>query len=115
MGLPNSKRVSSRIPELNSLYVYDTRHEVKEVVKRLQPSVYRYTVNGFVLQDEGIYTYHKTLVLDGVRKGITIVTKEHRITKIKEFFKEVEKDIPIASFKSATASPHNLNIKYLAK
>lgn len=115
MGVSDVKRVSSRVPELDSLYVYHTRHEVKEVVKRLQPSVYRYTVNGVVLQDDGIYTYHKTLVLDGVRKGITIVTKEHRITKIKDFFKAVEKDIPLASFKTATATPHNLNIKYLAK
>lgn len=121
MDLSNRSTVSKKIPEIDSLYVYHTRHEVKKLVQRQQPGEnYRYKNHkALEVADEGeIYIYHRTATIDGVRKGVTIVTKEHRKTKIDTFIKDSLKllnDKQKEIFKTAKQSPTELGFYYLAQ
>lgn len=121
MDLSNRSTVSKKIPEIDSLYVYHTRHEVKKLVQRQQPGEnYRYKNHkALEVADEGeIYIYHRTAIVDGVRKGVTIVTKEHRKGEIDKFISNSIKLLNADQkqlFKTAKNSPTELGIYYLAK
>lgn len=119
MRVQERSSVNPRVPELDALYVYKTRHKAP-FTQRLQESAgYVYSDSQAVQKSEEneIYIYHQTFEVDGVSNGITMVTKEKRKTKVKQFFEdaidEVSKDTKMTnSFKLAKLSPSQIGIYY---
>ena len=116
-----SKRKSStsRLPELDSLYVYSTKHKAKFTRYHQQGSGYRYTNHNAVIQaeEDEIYIYHMTVTIEGVCKGITIVTKNGKYREVQAFFKDSVDQIAndsqkLDKFKHAKTTPSELGILY---
>lgn len=112
--------ISNKIPNIDSLYVYQTRHKAK-FTRRLQLGTgYRYRIGKAVVlagEDE-IYTYHRTAIIDGVTHGITLVTKDSRYKVVQKWFNEqieaIESDKSLLDkFKKAKSSPRELGITYV--
>lgn len=111
---------SKRIPEIDSLYVYKTRHEVK-FIRRQQPGEgYRYTQDGAVLKaGEGeIHIYHRTVTINGITQGLTMVTKNGKFREVQKWFNEQvelikENEKLLTKFNSAKTTPSELGLKYL--
>lgn len=104
------RAVPKKLPELNALYVFHTSADIK-FRKKAQPE-YRYMSNGILLTAaEGTaYTYTRTVTIGGVKKGLTLVSLEHRKTVVEKFFKEsidrIKKEQELEDkFKSAMLSP----------
>lgn len=119
MDIPKRNSMHKRIPEIDSLYVYSTRHNAPFTQRQQPGEGYRYTTrNSIDRADEGeIYIYHQTVKIDGVVKGITIVTKDKRKTYVQKFFKDsvetIAKSKPqLQIFKEATQTPTQLGIYY---
>lgn len=119
MDLSNRATVSSKVPELDSLYVYKTNHEAEFTHREQLGTGYRYKSNKALMSagEDEIHVYHQTVEIDGVTKGITLVTKNDDEKAVKEFFKgsiELIENTPqlIKSFKSAKSTPQELSIRY---
>lgn len=110
---------SSKIPEIDSLYVYQTRHKVK-FTHRNQPGVgYRYTNHGAVLRagEDEIHIYHGTTEIRGVTKGLTMVTKDSDEIAVCNWFIEQTKliesdDKLFEKFSHAKSTPVELGLLY---
>lgn len=119
MDLSNRATVSKKIPEIDSIYAYKTRHTAPFTQRHQEGVGYRYS-NHKALESakEGeIYIYHQTALIDGVENGLTMVTKDKRKTIVQKFFKEsideIKKDGGLThQFKTAKASPSQLGIYY---
>lgn len=103
---------NSRFAELNEVYVWNTSAKI-DLTQVKQPA-FKYQENGEVkVAPAGkVYVYSKTIKVNGVSKGITMVSFEHRITKVKEFFNKVSKELDTKVFLKAQNKPVKLGLKY---
>lgn len=114
--IDNTRNVqsNSKYPEINHLYFWHTSAQID--FQQVQQKEYPYQEDGVIKTAEAgkVYVYSKTIKVKGVSKGLTLVSLEHRKTKIKEFFskaaKEIEKSPDI--FLKAQARPVKSGIKY---
>lgn len=110
---------SNRIPEIDSLYVYQTRHESK-FTHRQQPGIgYRYTNHNAMLSagEDEIHIYHRTVTIRGVTNGLTMITKNGKFREVQKWFKEqieaIENDDDLFNkFCHAKTTPAELGINY---
>lgn len=117
--ISNRSTISNKIPNIDSLYVYQTRHKAK-FTRRLQLGTgYRYRMNKAVVRagEDEIYTYHRTTVIDGVEHGLTLVTKDARYRAVQKWFNEqagvIAANKPLLDkFKKAKSTPRELGITY---
>lgn len=103
-------------PEIDSLYVYDTSMKIPFTQKK-QIAEYEYMMRGMkeTAPEGEVYTYTQTVTIDGVKKGLTLVTKDGRKTYVKKFFKESIKQIKedkLDKFRHAKARPSELGVRY---
>lgn len=117
--LSGRNTVSKKVPEIDSLYVYSTRHTVK-FTHRQQPGIgYRYT-NHKALERAGedeMHVYHRTAKIRGVKQGLTMVTKNPKFREVQRFFNEQIKAIEdddklFEKFSHAKTTPTELGIYY---
>ena len=95
MDLSKKDTVSSKVPELDSVYVYKTNQEAKFTHREQLGTGYRYKSHKALFQaaEDEIHIYHQTLVVDKVMRGVTVVTKCDKVTPVKALFSEVKKKI----------------------
>lgn len=117
-----SKRenIASKIPELDSLYVYKKKTETPFHHREQEGTGYRYKSHNVIYNggENEIHIYHQTATIDGVIKGLTMVTKNGNEKAVKKWFKEQVKTIEsdsklLAKFKAGKATPSELGIYYL--
>lgn len=104
-------------PKLDELYVYRTSSDIP-FRKKQQNAEYKYTDSGSIVTSNfgEIFTYAQTVTIDGVKRGLLMISKEARKTVIEKFFKEAVKSIKedklaLEKFKKAT-KPQTTGIKY---
>lgn len=120
MDISKRDTVSRRIPEIDSLYVYQTRHKTGFNQRQQSGDGYRYT-NHKAIEKAGegeIYIYHQTFVIDGIMKGLTLVTKDKRKTYVQKFFNDsissIKKDkYRLQIFKEAKQTPEQIGLYYM--
>lgn len=113
------KTRSNTIPEINMLYAYDTKHKAKFTHRHQRGIGYRY-MNHNVLERAGedeIHIYHRTAVIRGVTKGLTMVTKQSKFREVQRWFNEqiiaIEADDRLFDiFSHAKATPVQLGLRY---
>jgi hypothetical protein len=110
---------SKKIPEIDSLYVYETRHRIKFTHRHQKGIGYRYT-NHNALERAGedeIHIYHRTVTIRGVTKGLTMVTKQGKFREVQRWFNEqiiaIEgNDELFDIFSHAKTTPVQLGLRY---
>jgi hypothetical protein len=120
MDISNRKTVSKRIPELDSLYVYTTRHKVKLTHRKQEGIGYRYTVRNAILKaKEGeIHIYHRTAKIRGLTHGLTMVTKNAKFRDVQKWINEqiklIESDDKLFDkFSHAKPTPAELGLYFV--
>lgn len=120
MNIANRNTVSKRYAEIDSLYVYATHHKIKFTHRHQSGAGYPYFQNGVKRNagPEEIHIYHRTVIILGVSRGLTMVTKQSKYREAQRFFNESIKQIEesdelFEKFSHATSSPTELGIKYL--
>jgi hypothetical protein len=110
----------SRLPELDTLYVYKTSHEATFHHRVQEDEGYPYLLAGVPQhsKENEIHIYHMTVVIDDVMQGITIVTKQSKAKLLKKWLNDQVKVISDSpdltkSFKQAKERPTSLGIKYI--
>lgn len=119
IDLSNRSTTSRRIPEIDCMYAYATRHKAK-LTHRHEPGIgYRYTNHNAVIKaGEGeIHIYHCTVTIRGVCKGLTMVTKNAKFRDVQRFFNEqivaIEANDRLFNlFSNAKATPQDLGIYF---
>lgn len=119
IDISNRNTTSKTIPEIDSLYVYSTRHKIKFTHRHQQGMGYRYT-NHNALEKAGedeIHIYHRTAEIRGVTKGLTMVTKQSKVREVQKWFNEqikvIEADDSLFDvFSHAVATPVELKVYY---
>jgi hypothetical protein len=118
-SIANRQTVSKRIPEIDSLYVYDTRHIAKMTHRHQVGEGYRYLNKKAIMKAaEGeIHIYHRTATIRGVTNGITMVTKNSKVSDVTKWFKEQVEAIEnndnlFALFSAAKPTPSELGLFY---
>lgn len=113
MGVPKTK------PEIDSLYVYKTRSTFPFRQKK-QVAEYKYSNHGVpeVAKEGEIYSFVRTVEIDGVKRNLLMITKDSRKTYVEKFFKKAVKDIKdsqdiMEKFKSSGIRPTRLGIEYI--
>jgi hypothetical protein len=111
------KQSSKRIPEINSLYAYRTRHKAKFTHRHQAGSGYKYTNHNAILKssDDGVHIYHMTATIKGVTNGLTLVTHDSSTRRVRKFFTDQIKaikssDTAFDRFSHATSTPVELGI-----
>lgn len=119
MNIANRNTVSKRVPEIDSLYVYHTSHFVKFHHRHQPGTGYRYMSHKVLLQagEDEIHIYHRTATINGVSKGLTMVTKQSKVREVQKWFKEqialIEDDAKLFDkFSHAKSSPTQLGLFY---
>ena len=91
-----NKMASARyLPQIDSVYVYNLNRPV-DFTHREQPEEgYRYKNRHLLLQskENEIHIYHQSIEIDGVIKGITMVTLDGDEKRVKKFFKSISKEV----------------------
>jgi hypothetical protein len=120
MNISDRTTISKKIPEIDSLYVYKTRHKAKFTHRKQEGEGYRYTLKKAILRaSEGeIHIYHRAAEINGVMRGLTMVTKNDKFREVQKWFTEQIKEIKVdekltAKFMGAKYSPMELGIYYL--
>lgn len=110
---------SNSIPEIDSLYVYQTSHKVKFTHRHQLGIGYRYTNHGALLRagEDEIHIYHRTATIRGVTHGLTMVTKNNKFREVQRWFNEQiiainENDELFDKFRHAKATPQELGIYF---
>lgn len=110
---------SNKIPEIDSLYVYKTRHNIKFSHRNQPGTGYRYMNKKAVMKagEDEIHIYHRTAKINGISMGITMVTKDGRVRTVQKWLKEQIKEIETSEalferFKQGTHSPVELGLYY---
>lgn len=110
---------SNSIPEIDSLYVYQTRHKVK-FTHRQQPGIgYRYMNHKNLMRagEDEIHIYHRTVTIRGITQGLTMVTKNGKYREVQRWFNEQiiainDNDKLFDKFRHAGTTPQELGIYY---
>lgn len=119
IDLRNRNTVSKKTPEIDSLYVYSTRHKVKFTRRNQLGTGYKYTNHKAIISagEDEIYIYHRTATIKGVTQGLTIVTKNSAYREVQKWFRNqiylIEGDDNLFDkFSKAKATPVELGILY---
>jgi hypothetical protein len=119
VDLSNRSTTSKKIPEIDSLYCYATRHKAKLTHRHQLGVGYRYTNHNAVLKsgEDEIHIYHRTVTIRGVTKGLTMVTKNSKFRDVQRFFNEQIKAIGADDklfdlFSHAKSTPRELGIYF---
>lgn len=119
MNISDRNTQSKRIPEIDSLYVYKTRHSIPFTHRQQPGEGYRYTSQKAIEQasEDEIHIYHQTAVIDGVENGLTMVTKSDNVDDVEQFFKDSIEEIAddkkkTSSFKLAKTAPSQIGVYY---
>lgn len=120
IDLSDRSTTSKKIPEIDSLYVYHTRHKVKFTHHYQQGTGYKYTNHNALERAGGdeIHIYHRTAEIRGVMKGLTIVTKHSKFREVQKWFNEqikaIETDDKLFNkFSHAKATPAEIGLRYM--
>lgn len=118
-SLKNRNTVSKKTPEIDSLYAYETRHRVKLTHRHQLGSGYKYTNHKAIMNagEDEIHIYHRTATINGVTKGLTMVTKNSKFRDVQRWFNEQIKTIEADDklfdiFSHAKATPVELGLLY---
>lgn len=119
IDLTNRSTRSNRIPEIDSLYVYQTHHKIKFTHNHQLGYGYKFMSNEVMLiagQDE-IHIYHRTARIRGVQQGLTMVTKNGKFRDVQKWFNTQIKLIEASDklfdkFSHAGAMPSELGLRY---
>lgn len=105
IDLKNKKTVSKKTPEIDSLYAYDTKHRVKFTHRHQLGSGYKYTNHKAIINagEDKIHIYHRTATINGVTKGLTMVTKNGKFREVQRWFNERIKDIEMDAEREHTS------------
>jgi len=119
IDLSNRNTTSKKVPEINSLYCYATRHNAKFTHRHQQGIGYPYMSHGILLRgaEAEIHIYHRTVEIRGVRAGLTMVTKHAKFREVQKWFSEQIKVIEASDelshkFCHAKPTPQELGIYY---
>lgn len=119
MNLSNRQTTSKKIPEIDSLYAYRTRHKAKFTRRHQLGEGYRYKQRKGLLKagmDE-IYIYHQTVEINDIMRGITLVTKNSKFREVQRWFKEQVKEIEnnqkLFDKFSKSKSPQEIGLHYM--
>lgn len=95
IDLTNMSTKSRRIPEIDSLYVYSSRHKVKFNRHLNKGAGYRYMSKGVLLQGgiDEIYDYSRSVTIFGITMSLVLVTKNSKFREVQQFFNEQVKAI----------------------
>lgn len=83
------------LPQIDSVYAYNLNRPV-EFTHREQPEEgYRYKNRNVLLKSKPneIHLYHQSIEVDGVLKGITMVSLDADQKRVKKFFKTIAKQV----------------------
>jgi len=111
---------TSKIPEIDSLYVYKTRLNGLKFTGHLNKvDGYRYTHHKVILRanENEIYDYHRTISMNGVERGLVMITKNPNSKEVQKWFndqiKKIESDDELfIVFKSAKSTPQELGLYF---
>lgn len=119
-NISSRSTVSKKVPEIDSLYVYNTRHKAKFTHRHQLGTGYRYTNHNAVFNaaENEIHIYHRTATIRGVTRGLTMITKNHKVRDVQKFFNDQIKEIDsndslFDAFSHAKSTPMELGIRYL--
>lgn len=117
LSVRNTK--SNKTPEIDSLYVYSTRHNARFTHRHQLGIGYRYTNHGTLerAREDEIHIYHRTATIRGVTQGLTMVTKNSKFREVQRWFNEQivainDNDELFHKFSHAKAAPIELGIYY---
>ncbi len=120
IDLTNRNTVSKKTPEIDSLYVYQTRHKAKFTHRHQLGTGYKYTNHKAIITagEDEIHIYHRTATIRGVTQGLTMVTKNSKYRQVQKWFNEqikaIEEDDKLfEKFSHARATPIELGIYYV--
>lgn len=118
-NLRNQQTRSSRVPIIDRLYAYDTKHTLKFSRRNEKGVGYPYIENGVpnYAGENEIHIYHRTAEIKGVSKGLTMVTKQSKYREVQKWFNEqieaIEQDEGLfEAFSHAGTSPVELKLYY---
>lgn len=119
MNISDRKTISKKIPEIDSLYVYTTRHKAKFTHRHQLGEGYRYKNHKTIEKaNEGeIHIYHRTAEIRGVKNGLTMVTKNSKFRQVQKWFNEQITEIEenrelFDKFSHAKSTPIELGLRY---
>lgn len=119
IDLSNRSTTSKKIPEIDSLYCYATRHKIKLTHRNQIGAGYRYTNHNAVLTagENEINIYHRSATIGGVTKGLTLVTKNGKFREVQRFINEQIKaidsdDTLFDVFSHVTTTPKELGLYF---
>lgn len=83
------------LPQIDSVYTYNLTLPVKFTHREQFEAGYRYKNRNVLLQSkEGeINIYHQSIVINGIIKGITMVTMDSDKKRVKKFFSTIAKEV----------------------
>ena len=117
--LSNRSTVSNSIPEINSLYAYESRQFAPFTHNHQKGFGYKYVNHRSVLRSNvgEIHVYHQSVVVRKVQKCITMVTKNGNPDQVRDWFSKqldaIEKDNRIFERFANAQTPTELGILYL--
>lgn len=119
MNISNRNTVSKKIPEIDSLYVYSTRHKAKFTHRHQLGNGYRYMNHNAIQQagEDEIHIYHRTVIIKGISQGLTMVTKNGKFRDVQKWFSEqiiaIDADDELfEKFRNAKSTPIELGLRY---
>lgn len=117
--ISNRNTNSKNIPEIDSLYVYKSRHNFKFHHHHQLGVGYRYMSKRALLKagEDEIHIYQRSAEINGVKMALTMVTKNSKPTVVKKWFNAQIKEIKgnealFERFKQASTTPSELGIYF---
>lgn len=117
--LKNKMTNARYLPQVDSVYVYNLNLPVPFTHREQPDAGYRYKNRNVLLQSKKgeINIYHQSIEIDGILKGITMVTLDSEKKRVEKFFKtiakEIKKDQEKLKIYANAGKPVQLNILYL--
>lgn len=110
---------AKNLPQIDSVYVYNLNRPVPFTHREQPEAGYRYKNRNVLLQsnEDEINIYHQSVEINGVLKGITMVTMDDDKKRVQKLFKGVAKEVSsdpekLAVF-NAASKPVQLAIMHL--
>jgi cbb3-type cytochrome oxidase subunit 1 len=107
------------LPQIDSIYAYNMTRETPFTHRHQDTEDYEYVDRHSILRTDknGIEIYHQSAEVNGVSKGLTMVTLDSDEKRVKEFFdnaiKELETDPSKASIFYTARKPIQVNILHI--
>jgi len=110
LDLARRNTTSKKTPEIDSLYAYATRHAARFTHRHQLGSGYKYTNHKAIINanDDEIHIYHRTVTINGVTKGLTMVTKNSKVREVQKWFTQQVKEIEADSKREHAANERSV-------